>query len=210
MPFRPCLIPLLLIPVAAHAQAVSTASRLADVQAGITFTVANSDYTNSISNPSSANDVFNLAQPTGNSVYWKGYGAYANLDLRYHYGLELSYHHASSPGTQLSESTIEFGPRYIFHVGRFSPYAKALYGRGLFNFAAYDANGNSVQIANVGYNVLTAGGGLDLKLRPGLNLRLFDYEYQHWLNFPPSKLNPQVLSFGVAYHFHGGLYRRRD
>ena len=195
---------------ALRGQAVPTAERLANLQVGVTFTVANSDYTNDTSNPGQTNDVFNLGQPTGNSIYWKGIGAYANLDLRYHYGLELSYHHTASSGTELSESTFEVGPRYIFHKGRFAPYAKGLYGRGLFNFAAYDSTGKSVQIANVGYNVLTAGGGLDLRLRPGLNIRLFDYEYQHWLNFPPNKLNPQVVSVGVAYHFHGDLFHRRN
>ena len=190
---------------AASAQAVPTAKRLADLQVGGTFTLADSNYTNDTSDPGRNNNVFNLSQPTGNSIYWKGAGAYATLDLRYHYGVELSYKRTASSGTELSETTFEFGPRYVFHTGRFSLYAKALYGRGLFNFAAYESTGKSVEIANVAYNVLTAGGGLDLQLRSGINIRVFDYEYQHWLNFPPNKLTPQVVSVGVAYHFHGGL-----
>lgn len=184
--------------VAACAQAGPTASRAADVQLGVTFASANSNYTQ---------DVYNLTQPVG-SDQWKGFGAYADIDFRYHFGAEFDYHHVTGSDAILSESTYEAGLRYLFPVRRFVPYGKVMIGRGIFNFAAQDANGKSYEIANLGYTTETFGGGLDLKLTPGLHIRAFDYEYQHWNNFPPKSLSPQVISFGVAYHFHGPMSLR--
>jgi hypothetical protein len=83
------------------------------------------------------------------------------------------------------------------------PYAKVLFGRGVFNFAGPDpATGKTVQVANLAFNTQSIGGGVDFKLSRSINLRLVDYEYQRWDGFPPNGLNPNVLSFGVAYHFH--------
>lgn len=195
---------------AACGQALPTASRLADLQVGVTFSVANSNYTNSVANPSNTNDVFNLSQPTGNSVKWHGYGAYVDLGIREHFGVELNFHQLSGSDPTLYERTFQAGLMYLHPMRfRFVPYAKAMEGRGIFNFAAVNASGQSYQLANVGYNTQSLGGGLDLRLRPGLNVRLFDYEYQIWDNFPPNKLHPQVVSFGLAYHFHGAMGLRK-
>ena len=191
-----------LAPCAARAQAVPTASRLADLQVGVDFSLANPDY---------ANDVYHLAQPTDGQLRWHGYGAYADLDVRYHLGIEAEFHQLSGPDPTLYERSFSIGAHIPFPLRRrFVPYGKVMIGRGIFNFAAISANtGQSIQIANIGYTVETLGGGVDLRLRPGLNVRLFDYEYQRWNNFPPNKLDPQILSFGVAYHFHGPLGGRR-
>ena len=186
-----------------HAQAVPTASRLADLQVGVDFSIANPDY---------ANDVYHLAQPTDGQLRWHGYGAYADLDVRYHHlGLEAEFHQLSGPDPTLYERSFSIGAHIPFPIRhRLVPYGKVMIGRGIFNFAAISpTTGQSVQIANLGYTVETLGGGLDLRLRSGLNVRVFDYEYQRWNNFPPNKLDPQILSFGVAYHFHGPLSRRR-
>lgn len=183
-----------------HGQAVATASRLADLQVGATFSAASPDYTASI---------YNLAQPTKGELNWHGYGAYADLGLRYHLGLEFAFHQLSGPDPVLYERTFEIGGRYLIPIRRFEPYGKAMIGRGVFNFAAINASGQSEQIANLGYNTQALGGGLDLRLLPGLNIRVVDYEYQKWDNFPPNKLNPQILSFGVAYHFHGAMGLRK-
>ncbi len=198
-PLLSVVLALLLIPAALHAQAVPTAKRLADLQVGVTFSLANPDY---------ANDIYHLQQPTSGQLRWHGYGAYSDLDIRYHFGLEAAFHTVSGPDPTLYERSYEIGPRFVFPVGfRLAPYAKAMIGRGIFNFAALNSAGQSVQLANLGYTTETLGGGLDLRLRPGLNIRVFDYEYQRWNNFPPNKLSPQVLSFGIAYHFHGPIGR---
>ncbi len=160
----------------AGAQAVPTASRRADLQVGIGFSGAHSDYS------------------IGTS---KGIAGYATLDLTNHYGAEFVVHQVNSPaGDQSYERTYELGGRYFRTYGRFSPYVKAMYGRGVFNFPFTSAN--------LAYNLFAGGAGADLHVLPYLNVRA-DYEYQTWLGFPPTGLTPQVVTLGVAYHFAGGL-----
>jgi len=197
---RNIFVVVLLVSISAvtRGQAVPTASRLADVQVGVDFSNAKPDY---------QQDLYNLAEPGTSQSRWNGYGAYANMDLRYHFGLEFDFHNVSGPDSVQYERTFEVGGRYLYPIGwRFVPYGKAMIGRGIFNFAAQDATtGKAYQIANLAYNMESFGGGLDFKMLPGLNIRLFDYEYQRWNNFPPRSLNPNVISVGVAYHFHGPM-----
>ena len=75
-----------------------------------------------------------------------------------------------------------------------------MYGRGVFNFPN--------NVANLAYNMFSFGGGTDVRVLRFLNVRA-DYEYQDWLGFPPSGLKPQLVTFGVAYHFPGELRRGR-
>jgi opacity protein-like surface antigen len=91
------------------------------------------------------------------------------------------------------ERTYEFGPRVYITRGRLKPYAKFLYGRGVYNFPN--------NIANIAYNMYTYGGGADFQLLRSMNVR-GDYEYQNWMGFPLSNLHPSVVTIGVAYHFH--------
>jgi hypothetical protein len=169
-----------------YSQAIPTAQKTADVQLGVTFSGARPDY--------------------GTPTTWHGYGFYGDLDLRYHLGIEFDFHQLSGPDPVLYERTYEVGGRYLYPIhNRFVPYAKVMVGRGVFNFAAPDSSGNSVQIANLAYNTQSIGGGLDLHVLPGLNVRVVDYEYQRWGGFPPRGLNPNVFSVGIAYHFHGKM-----
>jgi hypothetical protein len=161
-------------------QARPTARRTADLQVGIGYTSANSDYV-----PNRLN----------------GGAVYATLDVTSHLGGEFVIHQANSgTGDKVYERTYELGARYFRTYGRFKPYVKGMYGRGVFNFP-YNS-------ANLAYNIFTGGGGADVAILPFLNVRA-DYEFQDWRGFPPRGLNPQVLTFGVAYHFPGGLERGR-
>jgi opacity protein-like surface antigen len=157
-------------------QARSAASRRADLQVGAEFAVVKSDY-----------DPQKL----------KGFGAYSTLDLNNHFGLEFDFRQGNSgSGDSLYERTYEVGPRYFRTYGPVSPYVKAMYGRGVFNFPG--------GVANLAYNLFAGGAGVDFHVLSYLNLRA-DYEYQRWLGFPPTGLTPQAFSVGVAYHFPGGL-----
>ena len=182
--FRTCLALCLAAacPQSLHAQAKNTASRTGDLQIGGSF---------------------NLAQPDYTDLTFKGFGAYATFDFRYHWGIDAEFHQVDDPNqTQgIYERTYEIGPRYVLHYGRFSPYAKAMYGRGVFNFppAASDPTGGPA--ANLAFNIFIGGIGTDYRLNRSINLRA-DYEFQDWHNFPPTGLTPRVLTLGVAYHFH--------
>lgn len=166
-----------------HAQATPTASRGGDLQIGALFVYGNSDY-----------------RPQN----FKGYGAYATFDFLYHVGIEGEFHQLNDPNAAdgVYERTYEIGPRYVLHYGRFHPYGKVMYGRGVFNYPNLaDTSGNLVPTANLAYNILAGGVGVDYRVLPSMNVRV-DYEFQQWLSFPPNGLTPKVLGIGVAYHFH--------
>ena len=159
----------------ALAQGDPTISRAGDLQVGGGYTSANSDYL--------ANRI-------------RGFAFYSTFDFRQHFGVEVDFHRVSDPNpTQIYERTYEVGGRYVRRYGRFSPYAKALIGRGVFNFFDGDAN--------LAYNMYGLGGGVDISVHRRINVRA-DYEYQIWSSFPPNGLTPSLVTIGVAYHFPAG------
>lgn len=163
-------------------QATTTASRRFDLQAGGQFVFSKSDY---------------YAQ------LLKGAGVYATVDFTYHFGAEIDFRQVNSPIDSGYERTYEAGARYHRTYGRFSPYVKAMYGRGVFNFVQ-----GSTVLANLAYNEFVGGAGTDIRILPYLNVRA-DYEYQTWRGFPQNGLTPQLFSIGAAYHFPGTLKRGR-
>jgi opacity protein-like surface antigen len=165
-----------------HGQAEATASRAGDLQIGTMFNLANSDY-----------------RPD----HFKGYGFYSTYDFTFHLGIEGEFHQINDPDPVdgVYERTYEVGPRYVLHYGRFSPYAKVMYGRGVFNYPPVFGDPKAGPIANLAYNIFAVGGGVDYHVLTGINLRA-EYEYQQWLSFPPNGLTPRIFSIGAAYRFH--------
>jgi hypothetical protein len=166
-----------------HAQAIPTASADGVLQIGAMFNIGNSDY-----------------RPQD----FKGYGFYTTFDFKYHIGIEGEFHQLNDPNSTdgVYERTYEVGPRYVLHYGRLKPYAKVLYGRGVFNYPnLVDNSGVLLPTANLAYNVLAGGIGADYRVLPAMNVRV-DYEFQQWLSFPPNGLTPKILGVGVAYRFH--------
>jgi|SRR5580704_10634879 hypothetical protein len=167
-----------------HAQAIPTASTGGALQIGAMFNLANPDY---------------------RPQTFKGYGFYTTFDFNYHVGIEGEFHQINDPDSAegIYERTYEIGPRYVLHHDRYNPYAKILYGRGVFNYPnLLDPVSNKLTpTANLAYNIGAIGVGLDYRALPGMNVRV-DYEYQQWFSFPPNGLTPQVFSIGVAYRFH--------
>ena len=158
-----------------HAQAAGTAIRKADLQLGVGYVNANSDYS---------------------TERFSGVAFYTTFDVTSHLGAEFVLHQAYGKQYGIYERSYEIGPRYYRTYGHLKPYAKLMYGRGVFNFP-YDQ-------ANLAYNMFAAGGGADYAVLPWLNVR-GDFEFQRWLSFPPSGLTPTLVTIGVAYHFPGGL-----
>jgi opacity protein-like surface antigen len=158
-----------------NAQTRETASRLGDLQLGGGFVFAQSNYN------------FDPIKLIGGSFY-------TTFDKRNHWGGEFDFrNNTATSDSSIYERTYEIGPRVFVHHGPLIPYAKVMYGRGVYNFR------NSV--ANVAYNIYTFGGGADYQLTRSINLR-GDYEYQTWMGFPIQNLHPSVITVGVAYHFH--------
>lgn len=162
----------------ASAQAKETATRAGDLQVGAAFLFGQSSNTQTI--PSTS--------PT-----LPGYAIYAVFDKREHLGVEADFRQiTTSNGTHISERTYEIGGRYVRHYGNFSPYAKLLFGRGVYNYPG--------DVAKLAYNIFTGGAGADVRVSYSINVRI-DYEYQTWMSFPRSDLHPGVLAIGIAYHF---------
>lgn len=159
-----------------HAQASATASRTIDLKVGGGFTSAASDY---------------------GGRYDGGMG-YFDLDVTAHLGVEGEFHFVKGGGVEdLYEKTYELGGRYFRTYGKLVPYAKILYGRGVFNYPAYVVDGPH---PNLAYNLFAGGIGADYKVLPYLYVR-GDLEFQRWLSFPTSGLTPTLFTVGVAYHF---------
>lgn len=174
------------LPVLARAQATTaTAIRRADLQVGAGFSGGKSGSYGQSENPYA-------------SVKMAGFGLYATYDFRPHLGVEFDFHQIhSANGEHAYERTYELGPRYVVHLGRFNPYARVMYGRGVFNFP--DVNGQLN--ANLAYNMVVGGAGVDVNLRKHINVRA-EYEYQHWFSFPLlGSIAPQVGTVSAAYHF---------
>lgn len=162
-------------PLPARAQSMPTATRLGDLQIGGGFVFATSDY-------------------NFTPIHLIGGAAYTTFDKRNHWGGEFNFHqNRATEDSTVYERTYEIGPRIFIARGPFIPYAKVLYGRGVYNFHG--------GFANLAYNMITFGGGADFQLRRSINLRA-DYEYQTWMGFPITNLHPSVITIGVAYHFH--------
>lgn len=159
-----------------HAQASATASRAIDLKIGGGFTTAASDY----------------------GARMNGGMGYFDLDVTAHLGVEGEFHFVTDGATDdVYEKTYELGGRYFRTYGKLVPYAKALYGRGVFNYPAYVVDGPH---PNLAYNLLAGGIGADYKVLPYLYVR-GDLEFQRWFDFPSSGLTPTLFTVGVAYHF---------
>jgi Outer membrane protein beta-barrel domain len=157
-----------------HPQALPTASRAGDVRLGGGFSMGTTGYTQ---------DTF------------RGFFVYGDFDFSRHLGVEAEFHQIDTPnGDQSYQRTYEIGGRYFRSYGPLVPYVKALVGRGDFNYPFGQVN--------LPYPVFAAGAGADLKLGKYLQLR-GDYEFQKWTSFPNGGLTPQLVSFGIAYHFAG-------
>ncbi|HKO20006.1 MAG TPA: hypothetical protein VJU82_14070 [Acidobacteriaceae bacterium] len=157
------------------AQGLPTATRAGDLQIGGGFTFARSAYN------------FTPLHLVGESVY-------ATFDMRHRWGGEFDFHNVKpTEDSTVYERTYEIGPRVFVLRDPFKPYAKVMYGRGVYNF--------SQSRANIAYNIYTIGGGIDISVRRSLNVRA-DYEYQNWAGFPLGTLHPSVVTIGAAYHFH--------
>ncbi len=149
-----------------------TATKNADLEAGGGFVFAKPDYSNQ---------------------RFTGVTGYAALDVTPHFGAEFDFHQVNTHGDDhIYERTYELGPRYVRHYGRFNPYARASYGRGVFNFQN--------NIANLAYNIVAFAGGVDVRVKTHIYARA-EFEGQYWLKFQNKTLQPDVFTLGAAYHF---------
>ena len=162
-----------------HAQAVPAATRNGSIQIGAGYSFAKPDYAQR-----------NI----------QGFTIYGDWDFTRHWGIEGDIHRVSviTP-TDIGEDSYLLGPRYVFHIGRFHPYAKGQLGLGVFK-TDYDPRSGLKNYSNT-YKMYSFGGGVDYHATRHLNVRAFDFGYQNWPGFGRNGLTPYVFTFGAAYTF---------
>lgn len=145
---------------------------------------------------------FSFAQSDFGAEKLNGFGVYATYDFRAHWGVEAELHQVFDSNFKIDifEKSYEVGPHYSLHFGRWQPYGKFMFGRGVFQFPPDPLHPAAGPVANLAYNMFAGGFGADYRLKPHINLRA-DYELQRWIGFPPNGLSPRVFSVGVAFHF---------
>jgi hypothetical protein len=121
-----------------------------------------------------------------------GIGTYVDFNFKHHWGIEgegrwLIFREVA----QIHEATYLLGPRAQFRLGRFRLYGKALFGEGYFYFP-YGSVRESAP-------VLAFGCGADYRLSKRISVRVFDGEYQKWINFQNQGISPLGASVGLAY-----------
>ena len=147
-----------------HAQAMPTASRVGDLQIGVGYTRAKPDYS---------------------PKTFTGLAAYADFDFLPHLGVEAEIHKVNTPDNDKSyQMTYEVGARYFRTYGRVVPYAKAMIGRGDFNYPG--------GLTNLSYTLYAAGVGADFKVADRLRVRA-EYEVQSWSGFSNGSALPTTL-----------------
>ncbi len=168
-----------MLPSRLHAQATPAATRGGMAQVGAGYTYSNED------------------EYPGKHL--QGMSIYGTFDLNNHLGIEGDVHMASVFKSYFNykETSYDAGLRWTEHYRKFSPYAKGLVGFG------HSTAVNSRQIVGGStpgsYFLFGLGGGLDYSLSDKINVRVVDFEYQRWPNFPPHGLTPPLFTFGVAY-----------
>lgn len=174
---------------ALHGQAIPTASRTFDLQAGGSFVVGRSKYLSwdTQGNAAPLSDTTRMLNILGG-------GAYATLDVTPHIGAEIDVRHVQALGDTSKQTTYEIGGRYILtHRFAVLPYARAAYGRGTYHY--------SQDAANLSFNLFGVAGGVDWHVLPAFTVRA-EYEYQSWMGVPMRNPSPNLVTLGIAYHFH--------
>lgn len=171
-----CLACVLGLATISFGQAIPTASRVGQIQAGIGGFVLNPDFGQS--------DI-------------QGLTFYADFDFAQRLGAEGEIHYSLRTPSNVSENTYFAGPRYIVRHKKLDGYAKALFGVGHFNLQ----QGNIIN-ANTGtYFAYALGAGAELQASRHIHVRLIDFEAQKWPGFATSGLSPYLFTAGVAWVF---------
>jgi hypothetical protein len=162
---------------AAYGQALPTADRNLQVQIGGAVSLGNPDYDDK--------DI-------------KGVSLFVDLDYGAHWGIEGDIHDITiSTPQDIGQSSALLNIRYKLNYGKIHPHIRAGAGLAYFDFdkGFYPAN------SSTSYGVYDIGAGVDYSATRKLHIRVLDFEYQDWKNFPPNGLTPYILSIGAAYNF---------
>jgi hypothetical protein len=157
-------------------QAIPTASRVGQIQAGLGGFVLNPDF--------GQQDI-------------QGLTFYGDFDLAQHIGAEGEIHYSWRTPTDVSENTYLIGPRFIVRHKKLGGYGKALFGVGHFGLQL----GSFADPNTASYFAYALGAGAEYQATRHINVRLIDFEAQKWPSFGKNGLSPYLFTVGVAWVF---------
>ncbi|HEX4155827.1 MAG TPA: hypothetical protein VHY48_09450 [Acidobacteriaceae bacterium] len=120
-------------------------------------------------------------------------GGFVFADLQPHWriGIEAEARYLRLHTSEdVTEKNYLAGPRVLVRSGRWQPYAKFLVGDGHINMPFHYGSGD--------FLALVPGGGVDFALNSFVNIRVADFEYQLWREFPYGTMHPYGISAGVS------------
>lgn len=117
---------------------------------------------------------------------------FADVQPHWRFGIEAEarFLHLHS-SEQVSEKSFLVGPRVLVRSHTWQPYAKFLIGDGHINLPFGYGRGDFLALA--------PGAGLDLALNEAINVRVVDFEYQLWRDFPYGPMHPYGISAGISF-----------
>jgi len=127
----------------------------------------------------------------------QGLTFYADYNFAQHLGAEGEIHYSWRTPSDVSENTYLIGPRYIVRHKKLAGYGKALFGVGHFGLQ----QGNFVDANTASYFTYALGAGAEYQATRHINVRLIDFEAQKWPGFAKSGLSPYLFTVGVAWVF---------
>jgi hypothetical protein len=159
-----------------YGQAIPTASRVGQIQAGLGGFVLSPDF--------GQQDI-------------QGLTFYADFNFAQHLGAEGEIHYSWRTPSDVSENTYLIGPRYIVRHKKLDGYGKALFGVGHFGLQ----QGSFSDPNTASYFTYALGAGAEYQATRHINVRLIDFEAQKWPGFGKNGLSPYLFTVGVAWVF---------
>ena len=136
---------------------------------------------------------FSIYQEDYGKRYLGGASIYTDIHPYWRYGVEAEARWLRlNQSEEVTESSYLIGPRVIVspHAKSLEPYVKMLFGAGRISLPFHYAQG--------GFFAYAPGGGLDYSLNNAVKVRVIDFEYQRWPDFPYGPLRPYGISFGIS------------
>jgi hypothetical protein len=117
---------------------------------------------------------------------------FADLQPHWRFGIEAEARYLRlHTSEQVTETNYLAGPRVLVRTGRWQPYGKFLVGDGHIALPFQYGRGD--------FLALVPGAGLDLALNNVVTVRVVDFEYQLWRNFPYGTMRPYGISAGLSF-----------
>ena len=157
--------------------------------------------------------LISYVQPHYDTANNKGGALGADMDFRPFYVMEPSVEVRATfaPGSDVSETTYDFGPRLEMDLGRLKPYGYILIGTGKITFTQPIMTPTGPYTHDNSF-VFSEAFGADYMLSSQIGVR-GEIMVQTWNlggqgNTTSSSFNPHLYSFGVDYRFDLNRVRR--